>query len=831
MSRDIYVCCSGDERRKSALRAATDGDNGIDFLEVVDRAEPNQNERQRLLRIFFLRPPSTTLKNAIGTDNVVIDGGERIQNIQLDKKPAFDGDVLEVHVGRRGDFSTYTLRLVEANGRTPLAELDPPLSSVAFSFKVECDGAFDCKTPRVCPTEERDEPEIDYLAKDYASFRQLMLDRLSVLMPQWRERNPADLGIALVEALAYVGDHLSYQQDAIATEAYLGTARKRASVRRHARLVDYHLHDGANARAWVHFEVSVPELPLARGAAILTRVPDLPRRIVPDSREHREALAARPQYFETLHDAVLSAEHNRILFHTWGERECCLPAGATRATLAGDLPRLRPGDVLVFEEEIGPRTGETEDADPTHRHAVRLTRVAPGEDRVFATPVTEIEWSPEDALPFPLCLSSITDEDRRYLPNVSAARGNIVLADHGQTVEETLPPVPAPMIATAVRGSGEDRCGGQTAIPVYPRFRPALTKGPLTRAASVCKTEPVNNRRRRLPFDPAAPASAAFLWEMRDVLPVITLDEESWLPRRDLLASDPFAPDFVVEVEEDGRAILRFGDGVNGQRPPTGARLVATYRIGNGTGGNVGAGALYHIVSGDDGIVSVRNPLPARGGTEPEPLEHARLSAPHAFRTQERAVTPEDYAAAAERHPQVQRAVATIRWTGSWYTVFLTVDRAGGLAVDAEFEADLREHMERFRMAGQDIEVDGPHFVALEIELFVCVQRGYFQSDVRTALLDVLSSRLLPDGSRGVFHPDNFTFGQPVYLSRLYAAAQAVAGVAFAEITTFRRLGGSGRGALDTGVLSIGTLEIARLDNDPNFPERGILRLTLEGGR
>ena len=74
-------------------------------------------------------------------------------------------------------------------------------------------------------------------------------------MPQWQERNPADLGVALVELLAYVGDHLSYQQDAVATEAYLGTARRRVSVRRHARLVDYPMHDGCNARAWVQVQV------------------------------------------------------------------------------------------------------------------------------------------------------------------------------------------------------------------------------------------------------------------------------------------------------------------------------------------------------------------------------------------------------------------------------------------------------------------------------------------------------------------------------------------------------------------------------------------------
>ena len=154
----------------------------------------------------------------------------------------------------RGDFSSYTLRLVtNENDNTPPPNFDPILSSVDFSFKVACPTDFDCKTEKVCARDAVTEPEINYLAKDYASFRQLILDRMALLTPEWRERSAADLGIALVELLAYVGDYLSYQQDAVATEAYLGTARRRTSVRRHARLVDYHMHDGRNARVWVQF--------------------------------------------------------------------------------------------------------------------------------------------------------------------------------------------------------------------------------------------------------------------------------------------------------------------------------------------------------------------------------------------------------------------------------------------------------------------------------------------------------------------------------------------------------------------------------------------------
>jgi predicted phage baseplate assembly protein len=307
-------------------------------------------------------------------------------------------------------------------------------------------------------------------------------------------------------------------------------------------------------------------------------------------------------------------------------------------------------------------------------------------------------------------------------------------------------------------------------------------------------------------------------------------DGRPWQPQRDLLSSDAFAEEFVAEVDE-GRATLRFGDDQYGLRPAPEVELTATYRVGNGTRGNLGAETLVHLITGVTGILSVRNPMPARGGVDPESIEHVRRTAPDAFRIQERAVTPEDYAEVARRHREVQDAAVTVRWTGSWRTIFLTIDRLGGRPVDAEFEQDIRLHLERYRMAGQDIEIDGPQFVPLEVEMTVCVQPDYYRGDVKAALLRVFSNRTRQDGERGVFHPDNFSFGQPVYLSKLYAAAQKVEGVRFVAVRTFRRLGSNSSEALDTGVLNLGRLEVTRLDNDPNFAERGVFRLGMEGGK
>ena len=173
------------------------------------------------------------------------------------------------------------------------------------------------------------------------------------------------------------------------------------------------------------------------------------------------------------------------------------------------------------------------------------------------------------------------------------------------------------------------------------------------------------------------------------------------------------------------------------------------------------------------------------------------------------------------RPARVQRALATRRWTGSWYTVFVSADRAGGGAVDRPFQARLRQHLERFRMAGYDLAIDAPRFVSLDIALHLCVAPGHQRAEVLQAVQAVLGTGRLADGRPGLFHPDQYSFGEPVYLSRVIAAAQAVEGVEAVSATTFTRMAAPSPVALVEGVIRLGRLEIARLDNNPNFRGRG----------
>ena len=314
----IYTCC--EENRRAAADAHS-SINGIDWLEVLDLDAPGGSPRQRTLMVRLLKP----VPAGFGRENIRIEGGDRIRFIGIewvgiaDAPPAetnpaeqalftalLDADhVLLVRTDSEGDYSTYRLHLVQGSGSDePLANFDPRLSAIDFSFKVECPSDFDCKPGSECPESPKTAPDINYLARDYDSLQPLVIDRLTRLMPGWRDRSPADQVTTLAELIAYVGDLQHYQLDAIATEAYLRTARRRSSLRRHALLVDYAMHEGCNSRAWLHLDVNGSPFTLPEDLRFHTQVAGVPTRILPGSPDERTALQARPVVFEPMHEAT-----------------------------------------------------------------------------------------------------------------------------------------------------------------------------------------------------------------------------------------------------------------------------------------------------------------------------------------------------------------------------------------------------------------------------------------------------------------------------------------------------------------------------------------------
>ncbi|MGW5275202.1 putative baseplate assembly protein [Streptomyces sp. NPDC004044] len=482
------LVCRTDGRRVK-VRAAQLG--GVDAVEVGD-------DGLTLTVTFLGKAP-----HGLCPENIRIDGGRRITGIEAvevsverEEDPELD-DRLFVRLDRTGDTSRYTLSVVDTDpygrpGTEPFPGFDQRYFSAGFDFRPDCPTPFDCKDEQSdCPPAFPAAPVIDYTARDYDTIRRLILDRLALTTPDWVERNAADLGTTLVELLAHTADRISYQQDAVATEAYLDTARRRVSVRRHVRLIDYPMHDGVNARAFVAVE-TVRELTLGPGTYRFAAV-DV-RSLGPRDRpaigtviDDRDLAVlderGSVEVFEPVvadEPLALRPEHNTIRFWTWGDEVCSLPQGATSATLRDAWAdeecsvrslELAPGDLLLIEEVRGARSGTPGDADPAHRQAVRLTSVTPGVDRLVDQPVLEVTWAQEDAPAFPVRLSTRGGTDCEPVEDVSVARGNVLLVDHGCSLTfcggtpetATVPPAPAVLGSCDPSGFGcWDRKEGNT---------------------------------------------------------------------------------------------------------------------------------------------------------------------------------------------------------------------------------------------------------------------------------------------------------------------------------------------------------------------------------
>jgi hypothetical protein len=846
-------------RRRAELLVTEAQDNGIDYVEV----DPTDHTR---LTVGFLLPlPGGADPWHLHSqpDLIQISGGERVRAITVTSVAVVDAQTLAVTVDKPGDYSSYELTI-------DVDELDPVLCRIAFSFMAACPTDYDCRDVCAPPGETGDEPRIDTLAKDYASFRQMLLDLMAQRHPSMSDQHPADLAITILELLAFHADELSYAQDAAAAEGYLDTARRRISVRRHARLVDYFLHEGRNAAVGAHIAVTGP-LTVPAGTRLLSRIPGpLPGThtaapvAIPDSLLTGAALAAPPfsgcVIFETSCQLTADPLGNLLRIHTWGDDEFWLPAGARTAWLwsadpgersgqpgTATLPPLAPGDLIIVEQTRSPQTGAAADADPAARWMMRLTDVQSGSDPAYqqvydvsadgqatlrertsstepALPVLGVRWSQADAPDRAVCVRAIM-ADGDPVADVSVARGNVVPADHGVTYTGAdVTPAGWPPQDTGAAGTA----------PIVAPLRLSIPQAPLTFQIGTLGTQ-----RTDLSGPPEAAVPALTVLGQPAVGP-----GEVFTPVPDLFDSGPNDLNLVAEVDDSGHGLVRFGDGILGRFPADAVQFTATYRIGNGTAGNIGGEALAHIALPAPmlpSVAAVRNPLQASLGTDPETVEHARQIAPDYFRAdQARAVTEQDAVNAVLALPGVRSAVAALRWTGSWYTWLIGVlpadpaDLVDTGATQLELSDSLRAQvvaaMDLVRLCGQDVDVRPPVFVGVELGLHVCAAEGQSRAAVRDLVRDALIAPALPGGGQGLLAAAALTFGKALELGEVYATVAVLPGVTSVMATLLRRYQQPDNGELASGRLAAATWEILRLDDDPSLPSRGVLYLEIDGG-
>jgi hypothetical protein len=631
-----------------------------------------------------------------------------------------------------------------------------------WAARVELGGALEEPGPAsTAHGDETPQGGVDYRARDFEALRDMFLGLIADQVPGGLVGHPVAQSTAIVELLAYLGDGLSYQQDALATEAYLATARHRKSAARHAALLDYPVFEGRTARAWVRIEVDKATR-LPRGTRLVTRSGSAGPRM--DDAGLARAVTGGALVFETLQDAELEAGARRLALA--GERHAggLLAAGATRATVRGPRDDLVPGTFVLLEPAPpGP---------PGIGHVVRLAAVRDA-GHAAGSPLTELEWPAADALPAATPLTGIP---------LCVRLGNLILAEHGTW--QAWAPLPAP---------GRSR----SYQPGLPHRHTSFTTGV-----------------------PAASASAAEMLVAVDAVPApaVRLREgvghgwREWQLRPSLFESGPLAPHFVVEVGDDAEATLGFGDNVNGARPAPETRFEVRQRVGCGTGGNVGPGAIAHVVTGDARITGVSNPDIACGGADPETLSSIQLNAPVAFRTTDRVVIESDYAEQALLVAGVTDAAAALRSTGSWPIAVVHIHGGDWSSADGALLARVRDRLEARQPAGVDLRVLPAVPMPIDVRLAVSADDGWDMASVAAGIDDAIR--------RAFLRPGRFGLGDALHRSDLVTVVATAPGVVDVTVERFGWYRERFREA-PAGTLLPPFGHVLRVDNDVARPDHG----------
>ncbi len=822
----------------------------------------NRNYLQKIIDKFDAEFPTDP---AVGRRIFPISGGHRlpagaaagqVQVQSVAKSADFDDPnstqptTLILTVKPIGDYSTYKLS-VDTSVFPVLSPvvIDPVFNEIDFKFRPGCFN-IDCAPDWQAAPPPLDEPVIDYLAKDYDSFRHTMIAALMQRVPEWQTSSEADLDQVLLDLFSAAADELSDYQDRVMNEAYLASARKRVSLARHARLMDYHIHQGNQATTWLALEVALtkPSEPQV-GATRRYFIADQFKVWSGLPQEDASSVVFLGREKHRVHQLV-----NRMGLYTWSDSIPSLMAGDTTADLTPFLDDVTAAtdqasalvvetlilsgvvQQLLIQEHLNPATGTVNGFNPNKR---QLLKLLPGKDgaEAMVDPLTlqwfvRVRWAEQDKLKSNYCFTVDCGVGLGKVNNVSLFHGNLVEVNHGR-LQTTIFKEPGTLLTSPLE-SYYERVG---------KWDPRAEKMGKWGALCALADHPLAYRNT----EPGG-----------DVPPLSTLNvvvkqpgggEDRWDEVPSLIHSDDSDENgdhFVVETDEEGLSYIRFGNGKNGKELPEDAEVHCTYQVGNGLDGNVGLDKLINFdlaatsflkleagmlaPTNDGTIIRCWNPFDITNGRTPEPAAQIIRRAPEAYRARQlRAITRQDYDHRAEDLPEVSRAAAHYAWTGSWRTVQVTIDPVGTTVLADDVRLETARYLNAVRLIGEDLEIRPPHFVPLEIHVSLCAGTDYWPEDLKAILEQEFSDSWTPNGRRGFFHPDLWTFGQQLKASQIEGRVLSVEGVEHVISVTMKRF--NNPGGFSDEITNVSYNEILQVLNDHDHMEKGFIDFDVQGGR
>lgn len=291
---------------------------------------------------------------------------------------------------------------------------------------------------------------------------------------------------------------------------------------------------------------------------------------------------------------------------------------------------------------------------------------------------------------------------------------------------------------------------------------------------------------------------------------------------------------FYTTTTADDRTVVVFGNGVNGVVPVTNAQVYISYRRSRGAAGNLPAYSITGfestlLANGSSlaGIVVVGNQAATSGGSDSESMASMRANIPLSFRTQDRAVSLQDYRDLSLRVSGVSKSVAT--WNSGTSLVSIKVVGAQGdytsrtlaqntISSATTLDSAVAAYLADRAVVGVNYAVSSNiSLESVKVKVTIRVKDGFVRQRVDSQVSVAI---------RELFTFDNVEFGGQVSLGELYRAVLAVEGVDYATVTKFTKTSSSsdiidGNGSFQGVTASSTSLLYIATDSFPQITSSG----------
>lgn len=607
-------------------------------------------------------------------------------------------------------------------------------------------------------------PRLDYRAKDYDTFKQLIETELTHNIPDWQDRNAADMMVMVTEVLAYTGDMLSYKQDAVATEAYLSTARFDLSLQRHCRLLDYAIEKNTTARAWVTVLVDTAVTLPPRTLFFCGGDEQSP---VLSLFEYQDRQGGKEVVFEAMNEADCLPEYNHLTPYDFGIHDYVIPKGCQTLAVKGKINIKKGQLVALMDKQL-----------QSSPQVVRLIQegvyqVDPLSDQAY----TQLYWYAHDAL------------IQSWQAQTTCLCANVILVDRGETL-------PYEKLMLYLRNGQyfaqlkHTHLVHGNRLDVFQFNNEAASDG--IKQSSVTATPQLQVIESQVPVDPESLCNG--------VLP-----NQYWTNVTDFLDSTPYSQHLVLD-EHQGMAELRFGDGLFGIVPNKFNHFYASCRITPNKDHQIAAGKINQVYLPEhldiltEAVTEVKNLHPVGDLHAKKSAQAIKLAAPVQHRQRLNLALSQDYMDLILSDERVEDVFFEKGWSGS-HEVFYFYLYPRSEANLEEVIPFLMRQFALYQVLNQRVVIESFTPLLLKMSVNITVEEGHSMP----ALHQRLTLHFSNDAQGGILAFERFRFGTPLYASEILETTLNIEGVETVQLCAFQTLphyiGSNGKAFVETVIV------------------------------